>query len=257
MYWFNIFFPSIYKKKFISTMIIYLKVETSEPSGAGIPFNVSPDNTTKELKEAIRTKLRMAAEGYFLLYSDKVMEDNKSIKNYGILPESAIYLVARVYGGMQIFLKHMGGTCTAIQVNDTTTIAELKQIYGSKTGIGVNEQRLLYGGQQLEDTYKMMDYKIVADSAIHVVFRLRGGSPSITQKLINMNGTKALSLSLNNRNRYAVKDLKIKNSCVYGIPEKEQHLYYNGRSLEDAKMFTYYRMKKNLPIVLITSNDYF
>lgn len=234
-------------------MIIYLKVFTSENNKPGIPYNVSSDCTTEKLKKKITDNLRMITEGCFLLYNNKIMEEKKTIKDYGILPESAIYLVARVYGGMQIFLKHMGGTCTAIQVSNTTTVAELKQLYSSKTNIGVNEQRLLYGGQQLEDAYTIKDYNIVADSAIHVVFRLRGGSPSITQKLIIMNGAKTLSLKLKDRNLYAVKDLKIKISCVYGIPEKEQYLYYNGRALVNDKMLTYYRMKRNSPVVLITS----
>ncbi|KAI9261271.1 ubiquitin-related domain-containing protein [Helicostylum pulchrum] len=158
-------------------MIIYLKVFTSDSNKPGIPFDVSPYCTTELLKKTITDTNRMITEDCFLLYNDKVMEDNKTIKDSGILPDSAIYLVARVYGGMQIFLKHMGGTCTAIQVSDTTTVAELKQLYGAKTNIGVNEQRLLYGGLQLEDKHTMKDYKIVADSAIHVVFRLRGGNP--------------------------------------------------------------------------------
>lgn len=199
-------------------MIIYLKIEASDPDRPGVPVTIAEHSTTKELKVAIR-KLQITGD-FLLLFNGKTMEDNKTMKDYNIVPESAIHLLNRVHGGMQVFIKHMKGVSLALNVSEKTTVAELKQLYDSKTGVCAKEQRLLFGSTQLEDKYTLGHYNIISDSAIYVVFRLLGGNNFITQKLINMNNFETLSLGLNNQNCCAVKDSKIKMFCAHCTPEQ-------------------------------------
>jgi len=49
-----------------------------------------------------------------------------------------------------------------------------KQIYETE-GIQESEQRLIYGGKQLEDGQTLQDYNVEPDSTIHLVLKLKGG----------------------------------------------------------------------------------
>lgn len=77
---------------------------------------------------------------------------------------------------IQIFVKSINGKSRTLTVNPTDTVATIKQQIKDKEGIEVGEQRLIFGGKNLEDNRTMQDYNIGAESTIHLVLRVRGGN---------------------------------------------------------------------------------
>jgi hypothetical protein len=75
----------------------------------------------------------------------------------------------------QIKLNTMTGKTTTFWVYPFTTIGELKTMVEEEEKIPTDQQRLIFGGQQLEDERTMHDYKILPGDDLHLVLRLRGG----------------------------------------------------------------------------------
>lgn len=80
---------------------------------------------------------------------------------------------------MQIFIKTLTGRTVSIIVDDDDTILNVKMKLKEKDDIPIDEQRLIFGGRQLEDKRTLKYYSIQRDSTIHLVLRLPGGGCSI------------------------------------------------------------------------------
>ncbi|MCP4119914.1 MAG: ubiquitin [Desulfobacteraceae bacterium] len=69
----------------------------------------------------------------------------------------------------------MGKTDVYDDVKGEQTVGQLKERIHLRVGIPSKDQRLVFGGAQLQDGQTLAHYRVQAGSTLHLVIRLLGG----------------------------------------------------------------------------------
>ena len=205
------------------------------PHGTKRLYDVEPSYTISSLKLRIEDREGIKPKQQRLFFDNKLLEDDdRTLADYGIQNGSTLHFltIIRWYFN-EIYIKTLTGKKITFEFVGSDTIHNIKTKIQNKENIPLEQQRIIYGGKELEDNKTLNDYNVYRESTLHLVLR----------KIIYVKLLTGKKIILEYIPSDTINNIKNKIQRKEGIRQERQILVFDGEELKDEKTLTDYNIK--------------
>ena len=208
-------------------------------TGKTITLVVDPADSIENVKQTIQDKDGWLPEHQCLFFACKSLENGRTLSDYNITKESTLHLSLRipissgtsyiqeeatVHHCMRIYVKTLTGNTITLEVDPSDSIAIIKQKIQDKENIQINEQRLIFAGNQLEDSNNLNYYSISDGSILEL-------DPPCMQLFVKTITGSIITLEVDPAD--SIEVVKQQIQVKEGITPDQQCLTFAGNRLKD------------------------
>ena len=196
-----------------------------------ISLKVNKTDTIKDVKAKIQAKEGIPDDLNRLWFSEKWLEEDRTLFDYNIKENSTLILAINLLGGdeFELVIQSLTGDIVKLRVPSWATVENVKEKYEELTFYPAKENRLVFSGRLLENNLPLMYYNISNGSTVHFIARLRGGGWG--SNVIRVIFFKVLTIGF--LQSISVKQIKNNIEEEEEYPVALQQLTLEGRVLDD------------------------
>ncbi|PWA94028.1 polyubiquitin [Artemisia annua] len=206
--------------------------------------------TISDVKAMISAKEDVSPFNQRLFFAGMQLEDNRTVSDYNIYEEYTLDLVLHFGGRMTIFVETITGKTIPLEVHCHNTIREVKRLILEEESIPTEKQKLVYGGQKLDDHRILSYYCIQDESTLRLVDDTLMRDRGQMQIYINLVDNDEEKIHLEVDNMDTIDNVKAKIQEQKGIPTDKQMLFLPQARLLDGFTLADYYIRKGSTIQL-------
>ncbi|XP_078410464.1 polyubiquitin-B-like isoform X2 [Cetorhinus maximus] len=225
-------------------MQIFLKNDKGKTS----TYDVLPSESVQDFRARVQRQEGVPASQQRLVCEGKQLEDGRTLADYNIQPESTIFLMLRLRGGMRLRVKFMTGEVIELDIDPSIQVSALKKMIYERTKVSHFRQRLVVQNgntEELQDSRRLSDYNV---SPSHEVMLIVKNEERMQIFLKNDKGKTSTYDVLPSE---SVRDFRARVQRQEGVPANQQRLVCEGKQLEDGLTLADYNIQSESTIFLM------
>ena len=207
------------------------------------------NNTVRELKYLIESKINISYSRQRLFYQGKELEDNLTLMDYDLYKQQNYLCLDIIIGdknGVIVGINKKNNDILKFSFRAETKIIDIKYIIFEFTDLMPDMQILSIQNQQLKNELTLRDYNIYNEAILDLECKSKNGIILFIKRQFDRRAI-YVDVPIKKKISYIKKLCKKK----YNLPIENQKLIYNEIELDNDKTVSYYDIKPEANLSLI------